>query len=144
MLSGRSVISELARFSVSINLDLLRKFDRQILAEHYPNRSKAIEDLIRNSLVKKQWIEGEEVAGAIILVFDHHKRNLTNRLTHIQHDYHQQIISTQHIHLDHDYCLEVVVVKGKPDEIVALADKLRAVKGIKHGSLAMTTTGKGV
>jgi len=95
-------------------------------------------------LVKTQWIGGNAVAGVIILVYDHHKRDLTNKLTHIQHDSHHLIISTQHIHLDHDNCLEIVVVKGKPRGVEALAGKLKAVKGVKHGSLAMTTTGKGI
>lgn len=137
-------MAELVRFGVSLDRDLLNRFDPEIKKKGYTNRSEAIRDLIRGSLVKKEWEEGEEVAGAITLVYDHKKRELVNKLTDLQHDYHEVIISTQHIHLDKNNCLEIVVVKGKPKEVVNLADRLRAMKGVKHGALTMTTTGKGV
>ena len=134
----------LCRFSVSLEKELLDKFDRQISRDKYPTRSKAVADLIRNSLIKKQWATGKEVAGAIILVYDHHKRGLTNKLTGIQHDFHHLIVSSQHIHLDHHNCLEIVVVKGAPANVESLARRLKATKGVKYGSLAMATTGKGL
>jgi len=120
----------------------LHKFDSLIGEKKYPNRSEAIRDLIRENLVKREWIKGEKVAGVIALVYDHHKRELVNTLTDIQHHYHSLIISTQHIHLDEDNCLEVVVVRGKPKEVESLADRLKATKGVKHSSLIMTTIGK--
>ena len=137
-------MTKLARVSVSLNEDLLKKFDRQVREEHYPTRSKAIADLISESLVRTEWAGGKTVAGAIILVYDHHKRDLTNKLTHVQHDFHDLIVSTQHIHLDHHNCLEIVVVKGRPREVQDLARRLKSTKGVKHGSLAMATTGKEV
>jgi CopG family nickel-responsive transcriptional regulator len=109
---------------------------------NFSNRSEAIRDLIRENLVKREWVEGKEVAGAITLVFNHHRRELMNTLTDIQHDFHQLIISSQHIHLDHDNCLEIIVVRGKPRDARELADKLRATKGVKYGSLSIATTGK--
>ena len=135
-------MSDIVRFGVSLEKELLDKFDRLIKEKKYPNRSEAIRDLIRENLVKREWIEGKEVAGAITLVFDHHKRELVNILTDIQHDFHTLIISSQHIHLDHDNCLEIIVVRGKPTEVRELADKLRAAKGVKYGSLSIATTGK--
>lgn len=137
-------MSGLSRFSVSLDTELLADFDHQLQTDQYPTRSKAIADLIRESLIRKQWTSGKEIAGAVILVYDHHKRDLTTRLTHIQHDFHHLIVSTQHIHLDHDNCMEIVAVKGKPDEVQTLAGKLKGAKGVKHGSLAMATTGKGI
>jgi CopG family nickel-responsive transcriptional regulator len=135
-------MSEIVRFGVSLEKELLEKFDRLIEEKKYPNRSEAIRDLIRENLVKREWIEGKEVAGAITLVFDHHRRDLVNILTDIQHDFHQLIISSQHIHLDHDNCLEIIVVRGKPAEARKLADKLKVTKGVKYGSLSIATTGK--
>ncbi len=135
-------MSEIVRFGVSLEKELLEKFDILIKEKKYPNRSEAIRDLIRENLVKREWVEGKEVAGAITLVFDHHKRDLVNILTDIQHDFHQLIISSQHIHLDHDNCFEIIVVRGKPIEVSELADKLRATKGVKYGSLSIATTGK--
>ena len=135
-------MSEIVRFGVSLEKELLEKFDKLIKGKKYSNRSEAIRDLIRENLVKREWIEGKEVAGAITLVFDHHKRELMNTLTDIQHDFHTLIISSQHIHLDHDNCLEIIVVRGKPKEVRELADKLRATKGVKYGSLSIATTGK--
>jgi len=135
-------MSDIIRFGVSLEKELLEKFDKLIKGKKYSNRSEAIRDLIRENLVKREWIEGKEVAGAITLVFDHHKRELLNTLTDIQHDFHTLIISSQHIHLDHDNCLEIIVVRGKPKEVRELADKLRATKGVKYGSLSIATTGK--
>ena len=135
-------MSELVRFGVSIEKNLIAKFDKHIKEKNYPTRSKAIGDLIRESLIKKEWIKGKEVVGAITLVYNHHRRELVNKLTDIQHDFHRLIISSQHIHLDPDNCLEIVAVKGKPKEIEKLANKLRSTKGVKHSSLTMATTGK--
>jgi len=135
-------MSDIIRFGVSLEKELLEKFDKLIKGKKYSNRSEAIRDLIREDLVKREWIEGKKVAGAITLVFDHHKRELMNTLTDIQHDFHTLIISSQHIHLDHDNCLEIIVVRGKPKEVRELADKLRATKGVKYGSLSIATTGK--
>jgi len=137
-------MSEIVRFGVSLEKELLEKFDKLSKEKQYPNRSEAIRDLIREELVKREWVEGKEVAGAITLVFDHHKRELMNTLTDIQHDFYQLIISSQHVHLDHDNCLEIIVVRGKPRGVKELADKLRATKGVKYGSLSIATTGKGL
>ncbi len=137
-------MKEVVRFGVSLEKELLRRFDFLIGEKRYLNRSEAIRDLIRENLVKREWIKGEKVAGVITLVYNHHKRELVNTLTDIQHHYHSLIISTQHIHLDGDNCLEVVVVKGKPKEVESLADRLKATKGVKHSSLIMTTIGKHV
>jgi len=137
-------MSDIVRFGVSLEKELLEKFDRLIIKKSYPNRSEAIRDLIREELVKREWVEGKEVAGSITLVFDHHKRELMNILTNIQHDFYQLIISSQHVHLDHDNCLEIIVVKGKPEETKELTNKLRSTKGVKYGALSIATTGKGL
>jgi len=135
-------VGDLVRFGVSIEKGLLAKFDKHIRGKNYPTRSKAIGDLIRESLVKKEWKEGREVVGAITLVYNHHKRELVNRLTDVQHRFHQLIISSQHVHLDRDNCVEIVVAKGKPKDVEELAYRLKSTKGVKHGSLSMATTGK--
>jgi CopG family nickel-responsive transcriptional regulator len=132
----------LTRFSVSLDEGLVRQFDAKIEADRCPTRSKAVGDLIRASLVQTEWKAGDEVAGAIVLVYDHHKRDIVKKLTEVQHDCHDAIISTQHIHLDHDNCLEIVAVRGKPAEIDDIAKRLKAVKGLKHLSLAAGTTGR--
>jgi CopG family nickel-responsive transcriptional regulator len=135
-------MSSLVRFSISAEEDLVKQFDLQTKAQGYPTRSKAIVDLMRDSLVQQEWKAGGEVAAAIIMVYDHHKRDLTGRLTGIQHDYHDLIISSQHVHLDHDNCLEIVVVRGQPRKVHALARKLKATKGVKYTSVAAASTGR--
>ena len=135
-------MSKLTRFGVSLEKDLLRKFDRLIKQKNYPNRSEAFRDMIREELVKKQWQEGKEIAGAITLVYDHHRRDLLNKIIDVQHDFQKVIVSAQHIHLDHDNCLEIIAVKGKPGEVHELANTLRAIKGVKHGTLSMSSAGK--
>ena len=137
-------MSGIQRFTVSLPGELLEQFDRQIEEQGYPTRSKAVADLIRSSLVHRQWQQGDEVAAAIILVFDHHHSGLGAKLTAIQHDYHHQIISSQHIHLDHDNCLEIIAVRGQPAQIQELYGRLRGTKGVKYGSLAAAATGQGL
>ena len=132
----------IVRFSVSLEKALVADFDRKIKAERCPTRSKAVGDLIRAGLVQNEWQAGAEVVGAIVLVYDHHKRDILQRLTDVQHDCHDAILSTQHIHLDHDNCLELVAVRGKPQAIDTLVKRLKAVKGLKHVSFAAGTTGR--
>ena len=137
-------LSEIIRFGVSIDERLLKKFDNLIRKNKYSNRSEAIRDLIRQDLVKEQWQSGKEVIGSISLVYDHHKRDLVERLTELQHKFHSLIISTQHIHVDHDNCFEIVLVKGKADQVRSLAKKMHAEKGVKYLSLSASTTGRGI
>lgn len=135
-------MSEIVRFGVSLEQKLLDRFDRLIRKKNYTNRSEALRDLIRQELIKKEWDEGGEVAGAITFVYDHHKRELLNKLTDIQHDTQKVIISTQHIHLDHDNCLEIIAVRGKAKDVQKLTDQINAVKGVKHCALSITGMGR--
>jgi CopG family nickel-responsive transcriptional regulator len=133
----------LIRFGVSIEKKLLDLFDRLISKRGYRNRSEAIRDLIRDKLVEEEWAGGtREVVGTLTLIYDHHTRELQARMTELQHTYHAHVISTLHVHLDHHNCLEVLVVRGRPREIRALSDGLLSLKGVKHGRLAATTSGK--
>lgn len=135
-------MSSLQRLSVSLDNRLVRQFDQKIKAEGCPTRSKAVGDLIRSSLVESEWKSGAEVAGAIVMVYDHHKPDLSGKLTAVQHDFHHTILSSQHVHLDHDNCLEIVAVRGRPRDVEKLLAGLKAVKGLKHVSLAAGTTGR--
>ncbi len=131
----------LTRFSVSLEESLMHQFDAKIKNERCPTRSKAVGDLIRASLVQTEWQAGDEVAGALVLVYDHHTSNIVKNLTQAQHDGHEAIISTQHVHLDHHNCLEIIAVRGQPAVIHSLVTRLKAIKGLKHVSLAAGTTG---
>jgi len=137
-------MSKLVRFGVSLEDGLLKKFDSLIRQKGYTNRSEAIRDLIRNELVDQQWRTGEEVVGVVMIVYNHHQRQLQPKITDLQHDYGSRIISSQHIHLDHHNCLEVVIARGKAGLIRELAGRLKAIRGIKHCSLNMSTTAKGI
>ena len=135
-------MSKLVRFGVSLPGELLDKFDSVIHSKGYASRSEALRDLIREDLVEREWQEGMEVVAVIMLVFDHHSRDLQNSITDLQHSHLDEIISSQHVHLDHHNCLEVIILKGLADQIQKLADMLKAQRGIKHCSLNMSTTGK--
>jgi CopG family nickel-responsive transcriptional regulator len=137
-------MNKIVRFGVSIERRLLDAFDRMIGGRGCENRSKAIADLVREKLVEREWAAGREVVGTITMVYDHHQRELTERLTDIQHNCYREILSSQHIHLDHDHCLEVVVVKGAPAKIRRLADEMKACRGVKHLHLTMSSTGRGL
>jgi len=136
-------MSRLTRFGVSIPDSLLADFDRLIARKGYQNRSEAIRDLIRDSLVTEEWKEGKkEMVGTISLVYSHHTRELSGILTKMQHDHYKTILSTLHIHLDEHNCLEVLAVRGKGEEIKKIGDRLVGTKGVKHGKISLTSTGK--
>jgi len=135
-------MSEIVRFGVSLEKNLLDNFDTLIRRRNYTNRSEAIRDSIRQELLKKVLEEDGEVAGAITFIYDHHQRDLVNKIIDIQHDYQEIIKSSQHIHLDHHDCLEIVAVKGHSSSVGRLADALKALKGVRHGSLSMSNTGR--
>lgn len=138
-------MGEIVRFGISIKDDLLLRFDDLIAEKGYVNRSEAIRDLIRNALVERDLSnEKEEAIGTISMVYDHHTRDLADKLTEHQHSHHKEIISALHVHLDHHHCLEVVIAKGVACDIKRLADELIGTKGVKHGKLMMTTTSKGL
>jgi len=136
-------MAQLVRFGVSLDKELLDRFDSYCNDKKYTNRSESIRDLIREALIKKQWQDAkEEIAGTITIIYDHHKRELVHKLMKIQHDLGEVIIYTQHIHLDHHNCLEIIAVKGHVKQAQELADTLKAVKWVKHVSLNMSSTGK--
>jgi len=135
-------MSGITRFGVSIPSSLLTNFDRLIQQKRYPNRSEAIRDLIRDRLVMQEWESNKETVGTITIVYNHHTRELSKVLTKLQHEFYRAIISTLHVHLDQHNCLEVLVVKGKGNELKRISDRLIGTKGVKHGNLSLTTTGK--
>lgn len=136
-------MAELTRFGISIDERLLTQFDEMISEKGYVNRSEAIRDLIRADLVEKEWADdNQQTIATVTLVFDHHTRDLSDKLTEHQHSHHEEIVSTLHVHLDHHHCLEVVVIKGTASCVKRIADELIGTKGVKHGKLVATTTGQ--
>lgn len=129
-------MSDLVRFGVSFPGHLLEAFDQMIRSKGYPNRSEAVRDLVRDALSESRWETQGEGAGGIVLVYDHHSKELTDRLVEIQHDALDLVVSTLHVHLDHHRCLEVIVVKGHAERIGHLADRLRSLKGVIYCSTA--------
>ncbi len=136
-------MSHLTRFGISMDSDLLKRFDDLIARKGYTNRSEAIRDMVRDSLVEAEWDGGgQETLGAITIVYSHHTREISDVLTHLQHKFYGSIISTTHVHVDEHNCLEVLIVRGKGDDIRKISDRLIGTRGVKHGKLSLTTTGK--
>jgi CopG family nickel-responsive transcriptional regulator len=131
-------MGRVARFAVSIDEKLLERFDEFIEKKGYVSRSEAIRDLIRNALIEESIGEDREVFGTITIVYDHHQRELAEKITEIEHGFLDNIISTMHIHIDHHHCLETIAVKGKASVIKELADRITTLKGVKHGKLVVT------
>jgi CopG family nickel-responsive transcriptional regulator len=132
-------MENITRFGVSVKPDLLKKFDKMIKKEGYTNRSEAIRDIIRRNLImEKNKDPNAEAIGTLTMIYDHHTGSLTDRLLDLQHDHTKEILVTTHVHIDHRNCLEVIVLKGKVGTIQKLADKIKALKGIKHGELVIT------
>lgn len=135
----RVTMEKITKFGVSIEPDLLKKFDKIIKKKGYANRSEAIRDIIRKNLITEKTEDpNTEAIGTLTMIYDHHAGNLTNRLLDLQHNHNKEILTTTHIHVDHDTCLEVLVLKGKTGNIQRLADNIKSLKGIKHGELVIT------
>ena len=137
-------MKKLVRFGIAMEEGLLLDFDKGIKQKGYTNRSEAIRDLVRDSLVKEEWTSNKQVSGIVSMVYNHHQRELVDKLLDVQHDYQDLIIANQHIHLDHHNCLEVIVTKGKAKDIQKIADRLKSVRGVKHVNMNMATVGKGL
>jgi CopG family transcriptional regulator, nickel-responsive regulator len=132
----------LSRFTVSIESDLLKRYLKLTKRQGTKNRSEAVRNLMREALVREEWSGDAEIVGTITIVYDHHKRELMDRLTNIQHDHHEAIMAATHIHLDHHNCLEMIAVKGRASHVQKIADQLINTRGVKHGKLSATTTGR--
>ena len=128
----------LARFGVSLDEDLLKALDNFVIENSMPNRSQAIRHLVEKNLVEKKWQCNEIVSGAIVMLYDHHKGDVTTKSNDLQHEYFDVILSSQHFHLSHDNCLEIIAVKGTANRLTQLSDKLIGMKGIIHGKLVMS------
>ena len=137
-------MSNLKRFGVSLEDNLLKRFDKYITQEKYNNRSEAIRDLIREKFIEEEWVKGKNIIGVITIVYDHHLREVVNKIIDIQHHYPNMVKASQHIHVDHHNCLEVIIAEGKPDKVKELANNLKALKGVKHCVFTPTTTGKDI
>ena len=132
-------MSKLVRFGVSMDARVLAALDAIVARRHYTNRSEAIRDLVRTEQVREAWEKAEGiVVGTLTLVYDHHVREVNERLVNLQHDHEDLVHSSMHVHLSHRMCLEVVVLKGKARKVQELADRLIAARGVKHGRLVAT------
>jgi len=133
-------MSEIVRFSVSLEDDLLEQFDRYCQQEQFVTRSEAVRQLIRDTLTRRSWeSKCQDAAGTLTLVYDHHRAQLGERLTQLQHDHVDLVISTMHTHLTHDLCLEVIVLRGPAERLKQIAAQLRGMKGIYKGELVMAS-----
>jgi CopG family nickel-responsive transcriptional regulator len=134
-------MSNLIRFGISVQDELLESFDGLSAERGYSNRSEAVRDLMRDALVQsrvKAQPDKTEVIASLTLVYDHHARELTDKMASIQHDHHGLVISVLHVHISHDDCMEVIAMQGKAAEVRHLADALLSLKGVKHGKLFTT------
>jgi len=134
-------MSTLIRTGISLEQDLLEKFDLLIKQKGYANRSEAIRDLVRDHFVEEEVASNKIVVGTITLVYDHHQPKLSEQLVGAQHDYKGQVLATTHVHLDHHNCLEVIILKGHGTEVKKFSDKLLSLRGVKHGKLVLTAVG---
>lgn len=131
------------RFGVSMGVDLLTQFDRLIRRKGYKTRSEAIRDLVRRAMVEEEWEAADaEVVGAVTIVYDHHRHDLVDALQDLQHHTRDVVVCNTHVHLDARNCLENIVLRGRSRDVRRLADRLISTKGVKHGRLVSTTTGR--
>jgi CopG family transcriptional regulator, nickel-responsive regulator len=137
-------MAELIRTGISLERELLEKFDRAIGRKGYTNRSKAIRDLVRDYAVSEDIEADRTVVGTLTLVYNHHKPGLSERINDVQHHAGQKVLAATHVHLDHEHCLEVVIMKGRSSEVQHVAEQILTLRGVKHGRLVLTTTGKGL
>lgn len=138
-------MSELVRFSVSLEKDLLDQFDRYCEEGRLATRSEAIRQLLREKLTAAAWqADAADVAASLTLVYDHHKTRLTDKMLDLQHAHADRVVSSMHVHLDHDLCLEVIVLRGPAPDLQELAAELSGLKGIHQAQLVIARAVAGV
>jgi len=135
-------MGKLVRTGLSLDDELLQRFDSAITGNGYQNRSEAIRDLIRNHLVSEEIDKNKVVVGTLTIIYDHHRPNLTERLVEAQHRAGGSVLAATHVHLDHHNCLEVIIMKGRGGDLKDLANGILSLRGVKHGKLVITSTGK--
>ena len=134
-------MSEMVRFTVSLEGDLLEEFDRYCAEGRFATRSEAIRQVLRETLNQHAWIsDAQDAAATLTLVYDHHRTRLSERLLDLQHKHADMVVSTMHVHLDHDTCLEVIVLRGRAGALQEMAFELRGLKGIHKGQLVLAAT----
>jgi CopG family nickel-responsive transcriptional regulator len=144
VLAQGDAMSTLIRTGISLDSELLRRFDRVIRKKGYKNRSEAIRDLVRDYAVAEDVEENRTVVGTLTMVYDHHRPKLSEQLIEAQHDAENKVLAATHVHLDHHNCLEVIIMRGRSSEVSHLADRILSLRGVKHGKLVLTTQGKGL
>lgn len=127
------------RFSVSLPGNLLEELDRRVTSRGYASRSELVRDMIRERLVEDAWQTGDEVAGVLVITFDHHQRELAQKLIDIQHIQDVHVLCSTHVHLDQHNCLETIILKGRPPEIEHIAAEIGGLKGVKFAKLTRTS-----
>ena len=135
-------MSDLVRLSLSIEQPLLKRLEKMLKTSRYANRSEFVRDMIRDRLVEEAWNAGDEVVGTVTLIYDHHTRQLSEKLTELQHRHHKAILAATHVHLDEHMCAEVIIARGRAGQLREIADLLRKQKGVLHAALAMSSPGK--
>jgi CopG family nickel-responsive transcriptional regulator len=131
-------MSELVRFSVSLEKDLLEAFDRFIEGGRLATRSEAIRQLLREKLTSAAWAaDAADVAASLTLVYDHHKTRLTDKMLDLQHAHADRVVATMHVHLDHDLCMEVICLRGPAADLQHLAAELSGLKGIHQAQIVI-------
>lgn len=135
-------MADMVRAGLSLERNLLKQFDKSIERKGYTNRSEAIRDLIREQLLSEEISRDRVVVGTVTMVYDHHRPGLTERLIEAQHQALGKVLAVTHVHMDHDNCLEVIILKGRPRQLQALADHLLSLKGVKNGKLVISTTAR--
>ena len=128
------------RFSISLEEELLKELDQYVNDNKFANRSQAVRQLIERNIVEQKWYCNNVVAGAIVMIYDHYKKDILTKINELQHNYFDVILSSQHYHLNHEICLEIIAVKGVANKLTELSDKLISIKGIRHGKLIMSKT----
>jgi CopG family nickel-responsive transcriptional regulator len=133
------------RIGISLEPELLERFDELIAEKGYENRSEAIRDLIRDALVQREWSRApgnEEKVAVVALVYDHDTSSLAQKLAHVQHENVGVVVATLHVHMDEHNCLELLVLRGRAREVIRVGEGLLATKGVKYGKLVPATTGQ--
>ena len=129
---------DVVRFSVSLEADLLDRFDRYCESGRFSTRSEAIRQLLHKALTDASWSEGDrEAVATLTLVYDHHRNGLLDQMTDVQHDHPELVVSSMHVHLDHHHCLEVIVLRGKGTALRDVAARLAGMKGVRCGDLVV-------
>lgn len=115
----------------------MEALDEYVESNGFTNRSQAIRFLVEKNIAEQKWQCNHIVAGTIIIMYDQNRKDIATKIADIQQAHQELVLSSTQYYINGNFCLHIVTVMGMAYRLTEFADRLTAIKGIRHGKLVM-------